>query len=257
MSKKDLLDELWWETWTPHEGVVERGAAVRLVLPRADKQHYSNAQIDDYGPGRGLMWRPPLTLTVQARFSHEQGPPGGTAGFGLWNDPGGARTRRIRPPQAVWFFHAAPPNNLDLDSLAPGQGWFAMTMDAAQWRVAPLLAAAPLGLPLMWIPALRRRFWPLGQAALRTRIAPVRGSMNRWRTYQIEWLPTRTRFFVDGETILDTPYSPGGPLGLVLWIDNQYAIVRPTGYIAGGRVDLHEPAWLELQNLSVAHPEPV
>ena len=71
------------------------GHALRLANANATSRRMSNAQIDDYQglPRRRYRWRPPLTLTVCARFSHPAAGPGvqmplrGTAGFGFWNDP--------------------------------------------------------------------------------------------------------------------------------------------------------------------------
>ncbi|MFQ5436439.1 MAG: hypothetical protein ACE5FD_16365, partial [Anaerolineae bacterium] len=95
---------------------------------------YADAQIDDYGPvdkrdrhGR-FHWRPGTKMQVRAKFSAK---PIGTAGFGFWNAPIADPTvRRLALPQAVWFFYAAPPNDLPFAPLENCHGWFASTMDA-------------------------------------------------------------------------------------------------------------------------------
>ena len=70
-------------------GLVQSGSGLRFVNPACDDHRYANAQIDDYQRLRrsAFRWRPPVTLTVRARFSHPSGVLGGTAGFGFWNDP--------------------------------------------------------------------------------------------------------------------------------------------------------------------------
>ncbi len=47
---------------------------VRLVLANARETQYSDSQLDDFhGREReAFPWKPPLTLTVGARFSHSQ-----------------------------------------------------------------------------------------------------------------------------------------------------------------------------------------
>lgn len=254
MSNNNQLALNWagqrWTSWCPNGGQVGlTNAGLRLELPGASASQYSDAQIDDYAEA-GLRWRPPLRLSLRARLGADSGDIAGTAGFGLWNDPGGSRLRRLRLPRACWFLLQSAPGELALDTRSPGRGWMAMTMDASQWRVPALLPLAPAALIAMQQRWLRERLWPIGQWALRTRQARVHGRSDSWRRYQIDWLPERVRFSVDGRIILDTPFSPGGPLGLVLWIDNQYAIVRPDWRIGGGLLDAG-PQWLEVADLRI------
>ncbi len=254
MNRNNSLNLLnYWHTWTPNGGqVFEHAEGLRLLLPPTTRQHYSDAQIDDYGHAEGnLRWQPPLTLTLQARLDASAAW-GGTAGFGFWNDPGGSRTRRLALPQVAWFFHAPPPNELALDSVVPGQGWLAMTLDASRWPTKALLPLAPLALPLMWLPPTRRWLWPLGQVAgLRARMAPVRGATDRWREYQIRWRSDRLDFSVDGVAVLQTTLAPQGPLGLVIWIDNQYAVVRPSGRLRSGLVEIERQQHLDIRAVQV------
>jgi hypothetical protein len=55
---------------------------------------------------------------------------------------------------------------------------------------------------------------------------------------------------VDNTLVLESPISPCPPLGLVIWIDNQYAAFTPDGKIGFGLLKNTEPAWLEIENLS-------
>ncbi len=243
-----------WHPWTPNAGRIEqRDEYLRLALDDATASAYSDAQLDDYGgpPGQ-LVWRPPLTLTVRARLGAAGAGIRGTAGFGLWNDPGGSRRKRLALPRAIWFFYASPPSNIALDSLVPGAGWKAMTFDAARLRLLLLAPLAPLALLLMQVGWLRRALWPIGQWALGVREALVPGDHSQWHTYQIEWLADRARFSVDDVVLLDTPLSPRGPLGLVLWIDNQYAIVTPRGQLGGGILATPGAQWLDVMELTVS-----
>jgi hypothetical protein len=51
--------------------------------------------------------------------------------------------------------------------------------------------------------------------------------------------------------VLETPVSPLGRGGLVLWIDNQYAAFAPEGEVKLGMLSNSEPAWLELKDISI------
>ena len=80
---------------------------------------------------------------------------------------------------------------------------------------------------------------------------PLRVAPSAWHTYRIEWQPRRVAFWVDDALVLETPLSPRGPLGLVLWIDNQYAIVTPRGVVRGGLLDASGEQWLDIADLHV------
>lgn len=240
---------------------------LRLVNAGARADDYTNAQIDDYQhlPRHNFPWRPPLRLILRARFSHpsihETGDPAtalsGTAGFGFWNDPFGmAASHRPALPQAVWFFYAGPPSNLKLDIDTPGWGWKAATIDARRWQFAVLAPTIPLAVPLMNIPPLYRLLWPVGQRAIGVaeRIVPV--SMTDWHIYSIEWRRAGVTFGVDGYTLLKTPSAPSGPLGLVIWLDNQYMQVTPWGQFGWGTVAKAEQQWLEIDWIAVESPYP-
>ena len=72
-----------------------------------------------------------------------------------------------------------------------------------------------------------------------------------WHTYSIDWQVEEVSFWLDGEPALKTSVVPKAPLGLVLWIDNQYAAFPPTGQIRYGMLANTEPAWIEIADLNV------
>ncbi len=246
---------------------------LRLVNGPTSAQRYSNAQIDDYQalPRSRLLWSPPLTLTVQARFSHpgprlngpcpcdfvyppaaDGGPIlSGTAGFGFWNDPWTPGRRLPALPRALWFFYASPPSNMKLDLRTPGCGWKAATIDASRWPALLLAPTAPLAAPLMRLPAVYRAMWPGIQQAVAVSEAPVAGDMTAWRTYRIQWGQDRARFSVDGKIVLDCATPPRGPLGLVIWLDNQAMVVTPQGRLWHGLLEKRGEQWLDLASVAV------
>jgi len=59
-------------------------------------------------------------------------------------------------------------------------------------------------------------------------------------------------FKVDDLPVFETRVSPHPPLGLVIWIDNQYAAFTPEGKIGFGVLENPEPAWLEIKDIELA-----
>ena len=228
----------------------------RLEIPEGDASGYNFAQLDDYARlSRGQFpGRPPLTLSLRARVSGNSLP--GTWGFGLWNDPfgmslgfGGNSLRLPTLPNANWFFHASEENWLSFSD-HPGNGFLAQVFHSAIFPT-PLLAlsAIPL-LPLLV--AQRTRKWIRSSAHHIIHEDGIRLSLDveEWHAYRLEWGPTRSVFYVDDASILESPVSPSSPLGLIIWLDNQYAAFTPGGRIRFG-VLKNEAAWLEIENLKL------
>ena len=244
-----------WQRLTRGRGSLERVRnRLRFVNAGSSSSEYTNAQIDDYQglPRRRFRWRAPLELTVRARFSHGAERLSGTAGFGFWNDPFLMTERRIPTlPRALWFFYSSPPSDIRLDTETPGPGWKAATIDALH---PTALLLAPFAVPvvlLMNIRSLYRTLWPPIQGALSVQESLVESPMKEWHTYRIEWSLERVRFSVSGKVVLENAPSPRGPLGFVMWLDNQYMMVKPWGRFGWGL--LEEPAcqWLEVDCLRI------
>jgi hypothetical protein len=61
----------------------------------------------------------------------------------------------------------------------------------------------------------------------------------------------RTRFSVDGEPVLEDAPSPRGPLGFVMWLDNQAMVVTPQGRVGWGLLDVPGREWMEVDRLAI------
>ncbi len=254
-----------WQRHLVGAGAFEQtDSGLRLVTSDATSRRYSVAQIDDYQNLRRkhFPWRPPLRLTARARFSHplpsaaSDGHAGlrGTAGFGFWNDPFLMTGRRAPTlPRAIWFFCASPPSDMKLDLHTPGWGWKAATIDAHHLGAYLLAPLAPAAVALMNIKPLFRRFWPAIQRTLKVQEALLEGEMTDWHTYILEWGSQRCRFCVDDEVVLDNAPSPRGPLGFVMWVDNQYLVATPWGRFRWGLLDLPGAQWLEVSHFAIGH----
>lgn len=181
----------------------------------------------------------------------------GTAGFGFWNDPFWMSQRRAPAlPRAIWFFYASPPSNMKLDRVTPGFGWKAATIDAARWSFVALAPTIPIAVPLMRVQAVYRRLWPIGQAAVGVSeaLVPASFAMSDWHTYVIEWGTKRARFFVDDAIVLDCNTPPHGPLGLVLWKDNQFLVITPQGQLRHGLLACAGEQWMEVETVEIGRP---
>lgn len=243
-----------WRRWLVNQGRLIVGEdALRLVVPMTKPHHYSNAQIDDYAglPRDQYPWRPPLRMTVRARFGQL---PLGTAGFGFWNHPFAPQTGIGALPRAVWFFYASQPTNLPIAYGVPGHGWKAATIDALRPRALRWAPLAPPVVLLNQFPTAYQRVWPLVQRDLQISEAMLDPKLiDTWHDYQIEWRHDGTHFTVDGETVLETTCSPRGPLGFVAWVDNQYAIATPQGRLGWGLIGVEQPQWLDLASIQIEH----
>lgn len=243
-----------WRRHVVGAGALEStDATLRFVVAGASRRRYSDAQIDDYQgrPRRRFLWRPPCRMTVRARFSHPTGELRGTAGFGFWNDPfmmTGARLPTL--PRAIWFFYGSPPSNLKLDIDTASCGWKAATIDALRPAALILAPLAPVAVALMNLRPLYRAMWPPIQQALSVREAALQADMTVWHTYVLEWGTERAKFRVDGETMLEDAPSPHGPLGFVMWLDNQYMAATPWGKLRWGLLDVPGRQWMQVDGCS-------
>jgi beta-glucanase (GH16 family) len=103
----------------------------------------------------------------------------------------------------------------------------------------------------MNISPLYRLAWPLGQRAIKVSEALIHAPMTAWHTYQLEWHKTTARFSVDGQVIHACTTPPRGPLGFVMWFDNQYMVVTPWGRFASGLLGSGDTQWMEVSALSI------
>jgi hypothetical protein len=246
--------------------VTSTKAGWRLELAAGDRHGYRLAQVDDYAHlgKRQFKYSPLWRLRLRARVSRADIP--GTWGFGLWNDPfgfsigfGGKKKQLPALPQVAWFMHASEPNWLSFeDSPAqgtrnrlPGNGFFAGTLRSRRMPSMLFVLAAPL-LPLLLFRPVSRL---VKRLANRTFIQQdgtrVEADVAAWHEYSVDWLKNECTFAVDGKEILRTFVSPLSPLGLVIWIDNQYAAWTPEGRIGYGTL-ANEHAWMEVEGVSIS-----
>ena len=267
--------------FTPDARVEEilRGSAYRLSIPAGSAQKYRLAQLDDYTKIRRGQFplRFPLSLSLSARVSSDF--IAGTWGFGLWNDPfglslgfGGNPFRLPALPNALWFFGAskesflsfkdastAPPTNGGSAQREAANGFIAQTFRSPKFH--PLLILAGLALPFSR--KLTRRIlgkvinedgiqlWDHEVQQQTVGVQRQGVDPTQWHRYRLDWRMNRVRFEVDDVQVFESRVSPRPPLGLVIWLDNQYAAFTPEGKIGFGVLENTEPAWLEIRDLEI------
>jgi hypothetical protein len=231
--------------------------SIHLELPPIERG-YADAQVDDYAALRRSMfpWRPPLRMSLSARASSSH--PTGTLGFGFWNDPfsfslgqGGAARRLPAPPQALWFFFGSPPNDMRLVPDMPSHGWKASSLRSPS---APSILLAPVAVAaaaLAQIRVTRRTVMKAALGFVTAAETAIEAPLDSWRHYTLTWTENEARFIVEDEEILAAPSPPGGPLGFVAWIDNQYAVASPEGGFRFGVLPTSEYQSLDLRELSI------
>jgi hypothetical protein len=224
----------------------------KLTIPPGDDKTYRLAQVEDHPDvaRNSLPWRPVTTVQLRARASGEDLP--GTWGFGLWNNPFGlacgptAESRRLPTlPHSAWYFSASPKSYLSLRDDGPGNGFFAQVFRSARAGIWLL----PVALTFPFSSAMARR--KLGLKIQEDAVG-VTADAREWHVYRIEWNQTSTIFTVDGRVILTTRLAPRKPLGLIMWIDNQFARFDPQGRTTWGVEACPTESWLEIQDLTVS-----
>jgi hypothetical protein len=247
---------------TPGASVSRTTNGWRLDIPSGANRTFRLAQLDDYpGSSRSHFKNaPPWTFRLRARVSDANLP--GTWGFGLWNDPfglslgfGGKKGQLPAFPQTAWFMHASPPNWLSLhdnpfpgsNRVIPANGFFAGTFHSPRFP-SFLFTPGLLALPLLALSPISRLLRRLASRFVQQDGAGIKLDVTHWHEYSLHWLEQGCLFTVDGSEILRTPLSPRPPLGLVIWIDNQFAAWTPEGRLGYGILE-NAAAWMEIEKL--------
>ena len=234
---------------TPNASIEKTENGYLLNIPAGDASSYRFAQMDDYfGLARRNFPHQSLTLSLRARVSSLSLP--GTWGFGVWNDPfgmslgfGGNRFRLPTLPNAAWFFGASKENYLSFSD-KPAQGFLAQSFQSPKFHPSLI----PAGLVFPFSTKTTRRM--MGKI-IREDSSALSVDVTQWHTYRLEWSPRRVVWDVDDVQVFESPVSPNPPLGLVIWIDNQFAAFTPQGKIGFGVLENPEPAWLEIADLKL------
>jgi hypothetical protein len=224
---------------------------LRFAVEGASGTQLANAEIGDYriAARERLPWRPPVRMSVRARFSHPAGELGGTSGFGFWNNPFELATGGVlAPPNALWFFSASDRSEMVAAPGLPGNGFRAETINtgtAPGWLMR-------VGNWLLQLPGMASLLYRASQARVNAAAVRLEGvDMTGWHEYVLHWGRTEAVFSVDGCEALRAPRPAQVPLGFVAWMDNQVAVARPSGDFRFGLEEVPGRQWLELDQVQI------
>ncbi|HSV85549.1 MAG TPA: hypothetical protein VLH85_03175 [Levilinea sp.] len=245
---------------TAHGGAVEElnPGSWRLSLPPGGASQYRLAQLDDFMrlPRRRFAWQAPFELRLQARLSHRDIP--GTWGFGFWNDPfrmsfgmRGAAKRLPALPNAAWFFYASAHSYLSLRDDCPAHGLLAAVFQSIRIPSALLAFGLP-ALPLMALRPAARMLRCMARWLVKDDAGRPEIDVTAWHEYRYQADQAGVRYWIDGAPVFETALFPRGPLGLVIWIDNQFAALPPGGAVRFGALPADELAWLEVSHIRIS-----
>jgi hypothetical protein len=150
-------------------------------------------------------------------------------------------------PNAVWFFYASKENYLSFTDDKPAQGFLAQTFRSPKFH--PLLMLAGLALPFS-----HKKTRKLLSKVISEDSAAVSVDVTQWHRYKLVWTRSgkRTAWYVDDALVFESPVSPHPPLGVIIWIDNQYAAFTPEGKIAFGVLE-GKDEWLEVEDIRLSN----
>jgi hypothetical protein len=240
--------------------ITEIAGGWRFTLQPGGALEYRLAQLDDYHKlARAKhLHNAPIRLSLRARASQVDMP--GTWGFGLWNDPfglslgfGGEAGRLPALPNATWFFFASQQNFLSLRHSQPGNGQMVGVYRSPR---IPTLLLSPglLAFPLALIRPISRLLRRIGAGFIQHQLTTFAADSTQWHEYSQSWTASGVDFYLDGKNIYTTTLVPQGPLGLVLWLDNQYAAWRPDGRLQYGIMPTPANCWAEIIDLQISQP---
>jgi hypothetical protein len=153
-------------------------------------------------------------------------------------------------PNAAWFFFASAPNYLSLRNDLPAQGGLAATFQSRRYPTA-FIALGALALPLLALPPLARVMRRLGRRVVQQDAVALASDPSEWHSFLLEWSQSGASFCVDERPVLETGVVPLGPLGLVVWVDNQYAAWPLSGRLSFGTLANDQPAWIEIEEFVI------
>ncbi|MEI7846563.1 MAG: hypothetical protein WCK35_12235 [Chloroflexota bacterium] len=230
----------------------------RLQIPTGQNQDYRLSQLDNTNglERRNFPLKSSGNLRLRCRASQLKLP--GTWGFGFWNDPfafslglQGMSRRLPVLPNACWFFYSSPENHLSFQNNLPASGFLAQTFRSPKIPSSLMLPAA-LGAPLLYWKNLSRYLRKLAGKVVIEDSLQLNLDPTDWHNYQLDWNAKIVTFQIDQSIVFQTSCSPHGPLGCVIWIDNQYAAWKPDGGLSAGNLPIQSNTWLELEDLEIS-----
>jgi hypothetical protein len=237
-----------WDATASSECLLNKEENGWLFVLKSGCEGYHNAQVDDYRHLKRSDFKNTegLSLEAEIRWSHET--PLGTSGIGFWNDPfmmTGWRWPSL--PVVAWFLITGKDSEMKVGE-AEGSGLKAQVIDADHlgflWRL-PIFLLAPLIGRFIW----KRSFLNTFSKGIRLSERRLEEKAGSWRHLSLNWKKSGLELSLDGKKVLSHPQPLRGPLGLVIWQDNQWLKFDPTKGIRWGTSSPVESQSMAIRNL--------
>lgn len=233
---KPTINNYWNQLLTGGGLIKNNTSHLKIGFKSARAGTYTDAQLDDYTmfARSKYPWKAPLRMTVKAKFDffdkrqNKSNTFQGTAGFGFWNNPFSVTGAYYALPEAIWFFYTSSKSCMAF-SQNDDYGWKAQVVHSL--KLSNILYFFPTAFAVLFARLTKntrfaskwiKRFSGIEETSLEI-------AMDQWHEYKLEWKKNQAKFYVDDKMIMMTNNPPTRPLGFVLWVDNQYAVVTPTG----------------------------
>jgi hypothetical protein len=91
-----------------------------------------------------------------------------------------------------------------------------------------------------------RTSWP--KMIKQTR-SPLDIDIKKWQHYKLKWEANKITFWLNDVLVLEQKVNITEAQGLVIWMDNQYAVVEPWGVWSFGSEPIEQEQSLELRSI--------
>jgi hypothetical protein len=243
--------------FTPGSNIEKTTAGWHLQIPAGESGEYCLAQLDNY-PAMARKDFPlssPVRLNLSCRASSSN--LAGTWGFGFWNDPfpfslglQGMARRLPALPNSCWFFNSSRENHLSFNDQFAGNGFLAQTFRSPKIPSLLLLPGLLIA-PMLFIKMFSKRLRSLAGKVITEDSQVLDVDTTDWHAYNLSWNARDVVFRIDDSIVFQTNNSPRGPLGIVIWIDNQYAAWTSAGKLGMGTLRQVNSGWIDIEKLEI------
>jgi hypothetical protein len=109
-----------------------------------------------------------------------------------------------------------------------------------------------LAAPLLFLPAGSRFARRLAGGIVKHDLRALNLDPTELHKYKMVWSQGAIEFSIDGAVAFTSDLIPQPPLGLVLWLDNQFAAWRPDGRLGYGTLATPPDCWVEITDLHLS-----
>jgi hypothetical protein len=94
-------------------------------------------------------------------------------------------------------------------------------------------------------------FRRLARSLIRQETACFDADLTQWHHYKLVWESGGVHFLLDNSLIFESARAPSTPLGIVMWIDNQFLATTADGRFDYGYLETVSPAWIEIKDFRI------